>query len=53
MPVPEAAVNKHNGAILRQDDIGLAEKPLPRAQPEPEAKPMQHRSHDSFRCGVA
>jgi hypothetical protein len=53
--VPEAAVDKDDGAVFRQDEIGFAGqgfvfRPVDR---EAVAEPMEHRAHGEFGLGVA
>lgn len=52
MPMPEASVNEHGGAVARQDQIGAAGQ-TPVMEPEPQAETVESRPEDPLRAGVA
>ena len=51
MAVPETAMNKANGTVATQDNIGLSGE-IPDMEPESESAPVKRPSKGEFRFGV-
>ena len=51
MAVPKTPMDKDNGLVLRQHNIGFTRQVFS-MEPKPVPHPMKHGSYDQFRLGV-